>query len=59
MFSDHSDEGKLVPEILFPLLSNQATNFLDISELQLHSINFMLVYSHKLWIELGNKEELE
>lgn len=48
MFSDHSDEGKLVPEILFPLLSNQATNFLDISELQLHSINFMLVYSHKL-----------
>lgn len=36
--------------MLAVLPHNQATNFLGISELLLHSINFMLVYSSKLWM---------
>lgn len=36
--------------MLAVLPHNQATNFLDFSELLLHSINFMLVYSSKLWM---------
>lgn len=46
----HSIEEKLGPEMLAVLPNNQATNFLGISELLLHSINFMLVYSGELWM---------